>query len=35
MELLLKTLARATHYQTQAVVALKALSGISPSGFII
>jgi hypothetical protein len=35
IELLLKTLLRATHYQTQAAVALTALSGISPSGFII
>jgi hypothetical protein len=35
IELLLKTLLRATHYQAGAVIALKALSGISPSGFII
>lgn len=35
VELLLKTLLRATHYQSQAVVTLKALSGISRSGFII
>ena len=35
MELLLQTLLRATHYQTRAAVALNALSGISPSGFII
>jgi hypothetical protein len=35
IELLLKTLLRATHYQSRAAVALKALSGISPSGFII
>jgi hypothetical protein len=35
VELLLKTLLRAAHHQSQAVVALKALSGISPSGFII
>lgn len=35
IELLLKTLLRATHYQTQAAVVLTALSGISPSGFII
>ena len=35
IELLLKTLLRASHYQSQAAVTLKALSGISPSGFII
>lgn len=35
VELLLKTLLRAMHYQSQAVVTLDALSGISPSGFII
>jgi len=35
VELLLKTLLRATHYQARAVVTRKALSGISPSGFII
>jgi len=35
IELLLKTLLRATHYQSQALVTLKALSGISPPGFII
>src|SRR5207247_8500252 len=35
IELLLKTLLRATHYQARAVIALKALSGIGPSGFII
>ncbi|MEP6742867.1 MAG: hypothetical protein ABJB61_10250 [bacterium] len=35
VELLLKTLLRAAHYQSLAVVTLKALSGISPSGFII
>jgi len=35
IELLLKTLLRAMHFQSQAVVVLKVLSGISPSGFII
>ena len=35
MELLLKTLLRAGHYQSQAVVTLTVLSGNSPSGFII
>jgi|SRR6185503_17923266 len=35
VELLLKTLLTATHYQSQAAFTLKALSGISPSGFII
>ena len=35
VELLLKTLVRGTHYQSQAVVTLKALSGNGPSGFII
>lgn len=35
MELLLKTLLRAGHYQSQAVMTLTALSGNSPSGFII
>jgi len=35
IELLLKTLLRAMHFQSQAVMALKVLSGISPSGFII
>ena len=35
VELLLKTLLRATHYQARAVVTRKALSGISLSGFII
>ncbi|MEP6717572.1 MAG: hypothetical protein ABJB21_00440 [bacterium] len=35
VELLLRTLLRATHYQSQAWVTLKTLSGISPSGFII
>jgi hypothetical protein len=35
IELLLKTLLRAMHFQSQAVVALKVLSGINPSGFII
>ena len=35
VEVLLKTLLRATDFQSQAAVTLKALSGISPSGFII
>ena len=35
VELLLRTLLRATYFQSQAAVTLKALSGISPSGFII
>lgn len=35
IELLLQTLLRAAHYQSRAAVALNALSGISPSGFII
>ncbi len=35
VELLLKTLLRATRYQGQAVIALEALSGSRPSGFII
>ena len=35
IDLLLRTLLRAAHYQAGALVALKALSGISPSGFII
>ncbi|HBB88604.1 MAG TPA: hypothetical protein DC047_13415 [Blastocatellia bacterium] len=35
MELLLRTLLRAAHYQSRAAVALQALSGISPSGLII
>ncbi|HEX3282354.1 MAG TPA: hypothetical protein VHR36_14050 [Pyrinomonadaceae bacterium] len=35
MELLLRTLLRAAHYQSRAAVMLKALSGISPSGLII
>jgi hypothetical protein len=35
IELLLQTLLRAAHYQSRAAVALKALSGISPSGLII
>jgi hypothetical protein len=35
MELLLKTLLRAGHYQSQAVMTLTVLSGNSPSGFII
>lgn len=33
--LLLETLVRAADYQAQAIVSLKILSGISPSGFII
>lgn len=35
MELLLKTLLRAGHYQSQAIMTLAVLSGNSPSGFII
>lgn len=35
IELLLRTLLRAMNYQSRAAVALNALSGISPSGFII
>lgn len=35
IELLLETLVRATHFQSQAVVTLKILSGISTPGFII
>jgi hypothetical protein len=35
IELLLKALLRAAYYQGQAVVTLKALSGIRPPGFII
>jgi len=35
IDLLLKTLLRAGQYQAAALVALKSLSGISPSGFII
>jgi hypothetical protein len=35
VELLLKTLLRATYFQSQAAVTLKVLSGITPSGFII
>jgi hypothetical protein len=35
IQLLLRTLLRASKYQAEALVALKALSGISPSGFII
>ncbi len=35
IELLLETLIRATHFQSQAVVTLKNLSGISAPGFII
>jgi hypothetical protein len=35
IEVLLKTLLRAAHYQSQALFTRKALSGISPSGLII
>ncbi len=35
VELLLKTLLRAGHYQSQAVMTLMVLSGNGPSGFII
>jgi hypothetical protein len=35
IEVLVKALLRAAHYQGQAVVTFKALSGISPPGFII
>ena len=35
IELLLKTILRAAHYQSRATVALNALSGINPSGLII
>jgi hypothetical protein len=35
IELLLRTLLRAAHYQSRAAITLKALSGISPSGLII
>ena len=35
IELLLRTLLRAAHYQSRAAAALNALSGISPSGLII
>jgi hypothetical protein len=35
IELLLRTLLRAAHYQSRAAVALSALSGISPLGLII
>jgi len=35
VELLLQTLGRAGHYQSLAAVAIEALSGIRPAGFII
>jgi len=35
IDLLLRTVLRASHYQAVALVTLKALSGISPEGFII
>jgi hypothetical protein len=35
IELLLKTILRAAHYQSRATIALEALSGINPSGLII